>query len=67
MEAFLYKNPEATAELFMSNSAFREYLLSRIPKEELAKAEKLAKEQNTTTDKLLKKKFAEIIEKLKAE
>ena len=67
MEALLYNNPEAVAELFFSNEAFRNYLLSQIPPEELAKAEKIARAQDTTIDEILKKKFAEIIEKLKAE
>jgi hypothetical protein len=67
MEALLYKNPEAVAEMFFNNDLFREYFLSQIPPEEMAKAEKIAGEQNTTIDEILKKKFAEIIEKLKAE
>jgi peptidyl-tRNA hydrolase len=67
MEALLYNNPEVVTEMFFSNEAFRNYLLSKIPPEELAKAEKIAREQNTTIDEILKKKFAEIIEKLKAE
>ena len=35
----------------------KEYLLSRIPKEELAKAEKMAKKQNTTTIEDIKKEI----------
>jgi integrase len=61
MEALLYKNPKAVAEMFFNNDIFREYFLSRIPPEEMAKAEKIAKEQNTTTIEVIKKKFAEIL------
>jgi integrase len=61
MEALLYKNPEAVAEMFFNNDLFQEYFLSRIPPEEMAKAEKIAKEQNTTTIEVVKKKFVEIL------
>jgi hypothetical protein len=60
MEALLYKNPEV-ADMFLNNTAFREYLLSRLPPEDKAKAEKLAKEQNTTVVEVLKKKFVELL------
>jgi hypothetical protein len=65
MEDFIYENPEEVAELFLNIPDFREYLLSRVPQEELAKAEEIAKEQNTTTDEIIKKKLVEIIEKMK--
>ncbi len=65
MEDFLYKNSETTAELLINNSAFREYLLSRIPREELAQVEKIAKEQNTTSLEVIKKKFVEILKEKK--
>jgi len=63
MENLLYKNPEAVAEMFFNNELFKDYFLSRIPSEEMAKAEKMAKEQNTTTDEIIKKKFVEILKK----
>jgi hypothetical protein len=63
MEDLLYANPEKVADVFLNTNAFRELLLSRIPPEELAKAEKIAKEQNTTTDEIIKKNFVEIIKK----
>lgn len=61
MEDVLYKNPEKVAEVFLNNNAFRELLLSRLPPEELAKAEKIAKEQNTTMEEVIKKKLVEIL------
>lgn len=65
LEALLYKNPEQVAGAFLNNTAFREYLLSRTPPEELAKAEKIAKEQNTTTTEIIKRKLIEILRKEK--
>jgi integrase len=65
METFLYKNPEAVADMFFNDDLFREYFISRIPPEEMAKAEKIAKEQNTTTIEAIKKKFAEILKENK--
>jgi integrase len=65
METFLYKNPEAVADMFFNNDLFREYFISRIPPEEIAKADKIAKEQNTTTIEVIKKKFAEILKENK--
>jgi hypothetical protein len=53
--------PLAVAEMFFNNALFREFFLSKIPPEEMAKAEKIAKEQNTTTIEVVKKKFAEIL------
>ena len=61
IESYVYREPEKVAEIFLNNPLFRELLLSRIPKEELVKAEKLAKEQNTTTDEIIKKKLVEIL------
>ena len=60
MEDLLYKNPEEVADLFLNNKGFRELLTSRKP-EEMAKAEKIAKEQNTTTNEIIKKKLVEIL------
>jgi integrase len=62
MKYLLYKNPEAVAEIFLDNPTFREYFLSRIPPDEIAKEERIAKEQNTTNDDFLKKKFIELLE-----
>jgi integrase len=65
METLLYKNPKAVADMFFNNAFFREYFLSRIPPEEMAKAEKIAKEQNTTTIEVIKKKFVETLKEEK--
>jgi len=65
MEALLYKNPEAVADMFFDNALFREYFLSRIPPEEMAKAEEIAKEQNVATIEEIKKKFVEILKEYK--
>jgi integrase len=61
MEALLYENPEAVADMFFNNALFKEYFLSQIPPEEMAKAEKMAKEQNTTSIEVIKKKFTELL------
>lgn len=61
MEGFLYENPETVAEMFLNNIEFRKLLLARIPQEEMAKAERIAKEQNTTIDEVMKKKLVEIL------
>ena len=65
MEALLYENPEAVTNMFFNNDLFREYFLSQIPPEEMKKAEKIAKEQNTTILEVIKKKFAEILKREK--
>jgi integrase len=61
LETVLYDNPDRIAEIFLSNSNFLELLTSRISPEEMAKAEKLAKEQNVSVDEIIKKKLIEII------
>ena len=65
MEVLLYKDPEKVAELFWNDNNFRKYAVSRIPQEEMTKAEKIAKEQNTTLNEVLRKKFVEILKKQK--
>jgi hypothetical protein len=64
VENFVFANPNKIAELFTNNPSFLDYLCSRIPSEEMAKAEKLAKEQNTTKDAIIKKKFIEILNEI---
>jgi integrase len=66
MEALLCENPEAITEMFFNNDLFREYFLSRIPPDEMEKAKKIAKEQNTTIIEVVKKKFIEILQKREA-
>jgi site-specific recombinase XerC len=61
VEDLLYKNPEKVAEMFLNNNDFRKLFLSKIPHEELAEVEKIAKEQNTTTNEILKQKLVETL------
>ena len=63
MEVLLYKDPEKVAELFWNDNNFQKYAVSRIPQEEMTKAEKIAKEQNTTLTEVLRKKFVEVLKK----
>jgi hypothetical protein len=64
MENLLYANPEKVAELYLNDCDFRKLLLSRISPEEMAKAEKIAKEQNTTIDEIMKKKLIEVLNEI---
>jgi hypothetical protein len=47
----------------MNNDAFMELLCLKISQEEMVKVEKLAKEQNTTKDEIIKKKLIEILKR----
>ena len=63
VETLVFADPEKVTEVFLNNPAFSELLCSRIPLEEMAKAEKMAKEQKTTIDEIIRTKFIEILKK----